>query len=152
MQRNIESHKSDRSRTIKKVLFNNLESHKKLSSSHRSGTTLRVFFNIMNAWKLSNERQMKILGVPRSTFFKWKKQCEGDLSQDTLERISYIFGIYKALQILLPDPKAADEWVSKPNNAPLFNGRSALDRMLSGQVADLYIVRQYLDSERGGWA
>ena len=106
----------------------------------------------MNAWKLSNERQMKILGVPRSTFFKWKKQCEGDLSQDTLERISYIFGIYKALQILLPDPKAADEWVSKPNNAPLFNGRSALDRMLSGQVADLYIVRQYLDSERGGWA
>ena len=27
--------------------------------------------------------------------------------------------------------------------------RSALERMLSGQVADLYVVRQYLDAERG---
>ena len=27
-----------------------------------------------------------------------------------------------------------------------------LDRMLSGKVADLYTVRQYLDAERGGWA
>jgi hypothetical protein len=31
----------------------------------------------------------------------------------------------------------------------LFGGRSALDRMLSGNVADLYQVRQYLDSQRG---
>lgn len=129
-----------------------LEPHKKLSSLDRTATALRAFFNIMNAWNLSSEQQIKILGVPRSTFFKWKKYCEGDLSQDTLERISYIFGIYKALQILLPEPKAADEWINKPNNVPLFNGRSALDRMLSGQVADLYVVRQYLDAERGGWA
>jgi len=39
--------------------------------------------------------------------------------------------------------------VRKPNNEPLFGGRSALERMLSGQVADLYVVRQYLDAERG---
>jgi len=45
--------------------------------------------------------------------------------------------------------RAADEWIRQPNNAPLFGGRSALERMLSGQVADLYVVRQYLDSERG---
>jgi hypothetical protein len=31
----------------------------------------------------------------------------------------------------------------------VFGGRSALDRMLSGNVADLYIVRQYLDAQRG---
>jgi hypothetical protein len=30
--------------------------------------------------------------------------------------------------------------------------RSALERMLSGQVADLFVVRQYLDAQRGGWA
>jgi hypothetical protein len=39
--------------------------------------------------------------------------------------------------------------VRKPNTAPPFGGRSALERMLSGQVADLYVVRQYLDAERG---
>ncbi len=74
---------------------------------------------------------------------------EPRLPQDTLERLSYILGIYKALQILLPNPRAADEWVRKINQAPQFGGRSALERMLSGQVADLYIVRQYLDAERG---
>ena len=56
---------------------------------------------------------------------------------DTLERLSYLLGIYKALQILLPDPHAADEWVRKPNTAPPFGGSSALERMSSGQVADI---------------
>ena len=69
-----------------------------------------------------------------------------------MERISYILGIYKALEILLPDEKAADEWVRRPNTAALFGGQSALDRMLSGQVADLFVVRQYLGRTRGGWA
>lgn len=61
-------------------------------------------------------------------------------------------GIYRALQILLPDERAADEWLKRPNTAPLFGGRSALDRLMGGQVADLYLVRQYLDAECGGWA
>ncbi|MXY24977.1 MAG: DUF2384 domain-containing protein [Acidobacteria bacterium] len=36
----------------------------------------------------------------------------------------------------MPDEDAADEWVKRPNAAPPFGGRSALDRMMSGQVAD----------------
>ena len=71
------------------------------------------------------------------------------LPRDTLERISYILGIYKALQLLLPDTRAADEWIRRPNEAAVFGGRSALDRMLSGNVSDLYDVRQYLDAQRG---
>jgi hypothetical protein len=39
--------------------------------------------------------------------------------------------------------------VRKPNDAPLFGGRSALDRMISGNVADLFVVRQYIDAQRG---
>ncbi|MGH7505661.1 MAG: MbcA/ParS/Xre antitoxin family protein, partial [Longimicrobiales bacterium] len=87
----------------------------------------------------------------RSTYFRWKKQGADQLTRDTFERISYILGIYKALQVLLPDAAAADEWVRRPNLAPLFAGSSALDRMLSGNVADLYLVRQYLDAQRAGW-
>ncbi len=118
-----------------------------------SGAALRTFFRIAGAWNLSVAEQMTLLGVgARSTFFKWKKDPNTVLPKDTLERISYILGIYKALQILLPDETAADEWVKRPNDAPLFGGRSALDRMLSGQVADLFVVRQYLDAQRGGWA
>ncbi|MCY4611725.1 MAG: DUF2384 domain-containing protein [Gammaproteobacteria bacterium] len=118
-----------------------------------SGPALRAFFRIAELWSLSVEEQMTLLGLSaRSTFFKWKKDSDVVLPKDTIERISYVVGIYKALQVLLPDEKMADDWVKRPNDAPLFSGCSALDRMMSGQVADLFLVRQHLDAERGGWA
>ena len=119
-----------------------------------SAAGLRAFFNIARDWGLSTDEQMVLLGSPgRSTFFKWKAAPEAtELKRDTLERLSYILGIYKALQILLPDAAAADGWIRKPNTAPGFGGKRALDRMLGGNVADLVAVRQYLDAQRGGWA
>jgi hypothetical protein len=53
-------------------------------------------------------------------------------------------------QILFPAPEVADAWMRKPNAAPLFGGRSALQRMLAGNVSDLNAVRRYLDGVRGG--
>jgi hypothetical protein len=119
-----------------------------------SAPALRTFFRIADAWQLDTAEQMQLLGISsRSTYFKWKKDPAATvLSRDALERISYLLGIYKALQILFPRPEQADAWIRKPNHAPLFGNRSALQRMLSGNVADLYVVRQYLDAQRGGWA
>lgn len=115
-----------------------------------AGPGLRAFANIAEAWGLTVAEQLKLLGIAsRSTFFKWRREESPRLPRDTLERLSYLLGIYKSLQILLPDPKAADEWIRKPNEAAPFGGRSALDRMLSGHVSDLYVVREYLDAERG---
>jgi Protein of unknown function (DUF2384) len=122
------------------------------SLSQLGGPALRTFFRIATAWNLSVAEQMTLLGMQsRSTYFKWKKHPDIAIPKDTLERISYVLGIYKALQVLLPDASAADAWIRRPNLAPPFAGKSALDRLLSGQVADLYVVRQYLDSERSGW-
>lgn len=118
-----------------------------------SGPGLRTFFRIAELWDLSVDEQMTLLGMTaRSTFFKWKKDPNTVLPTDTLERISYILGIYKALQVLLPDEKAADQWVKQPNMAAPFAGQSALDKMLSGQVADLFVVRQYIDAQHGNQA
>lgn len=126
--------------------------HGTVDTKALSGPAIRTFLRIADAWKLSTEEQLMLLGEPsRATFFNWKKSQEVELYRDTLERISYIIGIYKALQILLPDPAAADAWVRKPNKAPLFGGKSAMERMLSGYVSDLFLVRQYLDGQRGGW-
>jgi hypothetical protein len=112
----------------------------------------RAFLRLAAWWALSVDEQLVLLGQPaRSTYFKWKKEGAAELPADTLERLSYLLGIYKALQILFPDAERADEWIRRPNDAPLFAGRSALQRMLSGQVADLYVVRQYLDAQLGGW-
>ena len=113
-------------------------------------TALTAFFNITAGWGLSAEEERILLGAPpRSTFFKWKSERSAKLSADTLERISYVMGIYKALRILLPTEEAANEWVKKPNTARGFHGNSALDRMLAGRVVDLADVRRYLDAERG---
>ena len=118
--------------------------------SSAGGAGLRAFARIAEAWGLTVAEQLRLLGIAsRSTYFKWRREQTPRLPQDTLERLSYLLGIYKSLQILLPDPRAADEWVRKPNSAAPFGGHSALERMLSGQVADLYVVRQYLDAERG---
>ncbi|WP_179400632.1 MbcA/ParS/Xre antitoxin family protein [Burkholderia guangdongensis] len=115
---------------------------------------LRAFFNIARDWALSVDEQLVLLGSPgRSTFFKWKAAPEtARLPRDTLERLSLLLGIYKALQILLPQPAAADAWVKRPNVAEPFGGKRALDRLLAGNVSDLVAVRQYLDAMRGGWA
>jgi hypothetical protein len=118
-----------------------------------AGPALRIFFNICQAWGLNNHQMQSLLGLStESTFYNWKKNpVQVNLSNDVLERLSYIFGIYKALQILLPNPAIADSWINLPSNHPQFNGKKPIDRMLSGQVADLYEVRRYLDAERGGW-
>ena len=114
------------------------------------GPALRAFFNLAEHWNLRIADQRRLLGdPPESTFYKWKRLQSGTLGRDTLERISYLLGIFKSLQILFPDPQQADGWVNRPNQASLFGGQSALQHMLSGNVADLYVVRQYLDAQRG---
>lgn len=120
------------------------------ASGALGGAGLRAFFSIAERWQLRVAEQRRLLGdPPESTFYKWKRERETLLSRDVLERISYVLGIFKSLQILFPDPQRADAWVRHANHAPIFGGQSALERMLSGNVADLYVVRQYLDAQRG---
>ena len=122
-----------------------------LATREAGQALLRTFFNIAEAWRLSAREAMTLLGLrSRSTYHVWKDGKSGPLPRDTLERISYVLGIFKALQMLLPSGEAADAWIRKPNAAPLFGGGSALERLLSGNVADLYEVRRYLDAQRGG--
>jgi Protein of unknown function (DUF2384) len=120
------------------------------SSAQMGAAGLRAFARIAEHWGLSTDEQRRLLGQPpRSTFFAWRKApAQAALSRDTLERLSLLLGIYKSLQILLPDAAAADAWVKKPNAA--FGGASALALMLGGNVADLLRVRRWLDAARGG--
>jgi len=111
-------------------------------------TALQTFTRIAEAWGLTTDQQIILLGSPaRSTFFKWKKEG-GLLPHDTQERLSHIFSIYKALQILIPDPELADSWMRRANRA--FDNESALERVLAGRLSHLDEVRRYLDAQRGG--
>jgi len=119
-------------------------------SARLSGPALRTFFRIADRWSLSTAERQRLLGLKPSSYFKYRRDPDdARLNRDTLERISYVLGIYKALQILLPRREAADAWIRNKNTAPVFNGHAPLDIMLAGKVADLYLVRRYLDGERG---
>ncbi|TDM06388.1 MAG: DUF2384 domain-containing protein [Ideonella sp. MAG2] len=112
---------------------------------------LAVFFRMAQEWGLHQAQEQVLLGVGRTTLFAWKAgRVRGGLDAVVLERLSYLFRIYAALEILLPVPERARAWLHKPNAAPLFGGQTALARMLGGQVGDLLVVAQYLDAQRGG--
>lgn len=116
--------------------------------SQGSPTTLGIFFKLAEIWELNTDQQIKLLGSPaRSTYFRWRKDG-GEVSVDTTERISHLGSIYKALQILLDTPGDADRWIRKSNR--FFDGATALDIMLSGNLSDIIKVRNYVDAQRGG--
>ncbi len=123
-----------------------------LGTAKAAAAALRTFFRLADAWSLSIVEQTTLLGVARTTLYQWKQGKVGPLDRHLLERLSHLFGIYSSLQILFPASGRADEWPRKPNSAPMLGAGSALERMLGGQVSDLYVVRQYLDAQRGGKA
>lgn len=111
---------------------------------------LKAFFRIADQWEVTNDEARVLLGgISRSTFFRYRALPEVSLNTDTLDRISYILGIYKSLHILFSEKKRADEWVKRPNAAAPFFERSALDFMLQGHLSNLAETRRYLDAWRG---
>jgi hypothetical protein len=120
-----------------------------LNTVQSAEAALRTFWSLAAAWKLTIAEQLTLLGVARPTLYRWKQGQVHPLDAGVQQRLSHLFGIYAALQRLLPVPARANEWIRKPNTAPFLAGRSALDRMLDGPLVDLIVLRQYLDAERG---
>lgn len=116
-----------------------------------SAAAMRTYPNIAREWGLQETEAALLLGVSESTYRCWRKDPErANLDINHLERVSLILGIYKALQILYPCTESADSWLRRPNHNPLFAGSSPVERLRSGLVQDLYIVRQHLDAALGG--
>jgi hypothetical protein len=112
---------------------------------------LRGAFHIFDAWKLSSDDARILLGSPpERTFYAWKKGDAARVPHDSLRRIGYIAGIFKALAILYSDAGLADGWIRRPNAA--FGDATPLERMRGGDVADLAAVRAYLDAARAPWS
>tara|TARA_R110000787_G_scaffold86198_1_gene183783 strand:- start:5671 stop:6060 length:390 start_codon:yes stop_codon:yes gene_type:complete len=108
-------------------------------------TILRIF----RQWNLSEQQQVTLLGLGDGQALALLSQQPEEMLLDRhfLERSSYVLGIYKVLQALLPDADIADAWLNKPNDNPLFNGTAPLQRMLSGRIDDLAAVRKHLENQ-----
>lgn len=120
-------------------------------SPDAAATALHVFSRVADRWGLSATERQTLLGMSGSVFSRWRTgEINAALDAATAERLSYIFRIYEALQVLIPIQERADAWVRQPNTAPLFAGARALDRMLAGGTEDLKAVAEFLDAHRGG--
>lgn len=126
------------------------ERHRSPSPAVDPAAALRGFFAIAQAWDLGAEEARLILGAPAErTYYAWRAGKAVRVPMDTMRRIGYVAGIYKALEILYSDPSLADTWIKRPNRA--FGGQSPLQRMCGGDVTDLAAVRGYLDAARAPW-
>ena len=82
--------------------------------TRRDEVALRAFFRLVELWGLTMEEARVLLGRPsRATLYNWKAGRARGLPHDTLQRISYLLGIHKALQILYSEPALADAWVRR---------------------------------------
>lgn len=133
------------------VALQNKVAPRKTAPAINLEAALRGFFLIIDAWKVPADVARNILGQPpERTYYHWRKGAGVRLSHDTLRRIGYVAGIYKALNIIYSNPNLADSWIYRANQD--FGGQTPLQRMAAGDVADLAYVRSYLDAARGVWS
>jgi hypothetical protein len=116
-----------------------------------SPSALKAFFTMMERWKVRDEHARALLGgVTNGPYYEMKKQPAARvLDADRLLRISYLIGIFKALNIL-HSPALADEWIQLPNTNRIFGGSTPLAYVLKGGVTAMQTVRRLLDARRGG--
>ncbi len=115
-----------------------------------SPAALKAFFNMMERWSVRDEDARALLGgISNGPFYELKKNRERVLETDRLQRVSYLVGIFKALNVLYSE-KLADAWVQLPNHNPLFVGRTPLAYMIEGGLPAMQVVRRLLDARRGG--
>jgi hypothetical protein len=111
----------------------------------------QTFRQIAMAWSLTYQEQSALLGQPvEIAFAVLYSSASGATRAETLERASYLIGIYVALHNIFSDQRQADGWIRRPNTGRLFNGASALALMCSGQLIDLAAVREHLETNGMG--
>ena len=117
-----------------------------------SAGAIRAFFNIMEKWKVRDDAARQLLGgVSNGAFYAFKKG--GDhrtLNEDKLRRISYLVGIFKALNIIYSE-ELANKWMQLPNKNRIFGGMTPNDYLIHGGLPAFATVRKLLDARRGGY-
>lgn len=115
-----------------------------------SPSAIKAFFNVMANWDVREGDARTLLGgISHGQFYEMKNNPRRTLDADTLTRISYLVGIFKALNILY-SKKLADAWIQRPNANPIFGGQAALAYMVKGGLPAMQTVRRLLDARRGG--
>jgi hypothetical protein len=118
-------------------------------TDEEAAAMFRAVLNLFRLWDVSDEQAAIILDLNRRTYARWKAGDLGRIGRDGKARLSNLMGIHKALRTIFRDAARGYAWIKAPNE--IFDGQSALEVMLGGDLTDLMRVRRYLDAERGVW-
>lgn len=111
---------------------------------------LKAAMNILDKWGCSPEQEWLILGMKKSSYYNYREQpASARLSEDQLERMSYILNMHQALRIVFDNPENVYGFMRMKNNNPFFNGRSPLELIATGNFGTLYEVFKRIDALRG---
>lgn len=112
--------------------------------------SVRAFFNIMDCWKIRDVDARRLLGgISNGAYYALKKGPRRPLDEDRLRRISYLEGIFKALNVLYGD-ELADLWMQRPNRNRIFGGLTPCEYLARGGLPAFATVRKLLDARRSG--
>jgi hypothetical protein len=109
-----------------------------------------AFVKTCQRWHLSPSDQIALLGYNGSEFLG-RQLLEGRLlalPQDARDRVAYVLGISLGLGAMFNDSEEAELfWLRQLR--PVLGGRSAIDFMLEGSMANLTVIAQMVAAERG---
>ena len=129
-----------------------------IDATEQAAALVKVFFAIVREWQVDTEGSRRLLGnMSRSRLFELKNaqpRALRGLSEDELDRLAYLAGIYADLNVLFT-PDNALRWLT--NTARAVDGvtrpwgdTAPLGYLLSGKMAALVDVYRYVQGLRHG--
>ena len=110
-----------------------------------SAGAARAFINFVACWQFSDEDACELPGIGNGAMSALKASEGLVLDEAQLTRISYLVGIFSALNIIFME-NIADRWLRLPNTNPLFAGSSPIDYMIRHGLPAFAAVRRLLDA------
>ena len=111
----------------------------------------KMLITLFEHWQLNSKEQLSLLGLAKSNRAQLARYSQGHPitnDRDKLERAGILLGIHKSLRLLFPHNRdLAYAWMKTPNRA--FNGATPTQLIDQQGMIGLYMVRAYLDRQRG---
>ena len=110
----------------------------------------RAVVRLFHLWKLDDKEAGTLLGgLSTDTFRKWKEGIFGIAlgRRDLRMRMAHLMGIHYGLRKRFSDPEVGYKWIKRANEA--FEGKSALQVMLYGEMNDLAYIRERANEDIG---
>jgi hypothetical protein len=109
---------------------------------------VRALLSIFVRWDISDQDAAKLLGKETAQYIAdLRGGTVGLADRDTQDRARLLIGIYEAVHSLLRETTEEKSWLRAA--MPTLGGRSLVDVMQGGSMADLLLAKSFVDHANG---